>query len=180
MSDLTVNILVGALFCVLGAALSRIEDIVQALKLYRRQKSYLCREWHTYHYTRDSEGVPFIRYELWDITRTRTGLYQVATSDPDRPELVYKGLLRSEGQNLLIDMRQDLEETVNVRIQKPYGDMKERLYGLWQGIDFGGREYCSVVIMSSHKFDDVSAAAEKLTKHADLTTIPTGIALIWR
>ena len=177
MSEVEFNILVGAIFCVLGAALSRIEDILSIIKTLKKQPSYLCsQEWHTYHYTRDIDGGPFVRYEKWTIKRALTGHYSVTTFDPKRAHLVYSGSILSEGHNLLITLKKELDETVFIRIKKPVGNTMERTYGLYLTTDFGHREYCSGILVSSEEVDD-STAVEKLSEHIDGNSLPTGIML---
>ncbi len=176
MSEAGINVLIGALFCILGAILSRIEDIIKFIRFFKKPPSYLCTDWHTYHYTRGSEG-PFVRYELWKVERSRTGVYHVITQDPERPRLVYDGTVRVEGHNLLLVLHRDQEETIFIRLKKPFTDREERIYGLWLGVDFLGREYCSVTLMSRDKIEDQSLVLDRLGRHAELKTIPTALML---
>ena len=178
MTNFEMTFVVPLFFCILGAALSRIEDIILFFKYFNSPPKYLTRNWHTYHYTRDEEGTPFVRYELWMIKQTRTGRYKIKTSDPKRPFLIYSGYLRSEGHNTLIELhQQEQDETVFVRIKKPLGGNLDRIYGLYNAIDFIHREYCSVVLMSGEEINDESVVIEKLKNHVNFQSLPAGFML---
>ena len=178
MTDLQINILIGGVFWILGVVASRFEDIIRFLKFFNRPLSYLCsKEWHTYHYTRDEEGTPFVRYERWSIEQTRTGRYRVKTADPNRPHLKYSGELLFEGHNFLLVLRQhEQDETAFVRLKKPLGGNLDRIYGLYSTIDFTHQEYCSVILMAGQAIEE-TIAIEKLLAHADLKNMPTALML---
>ncbi len=109
--------------------------------------------WNCYHYSMENHGVVF-RHETWEIKRSSFGGLKITTFDKDRPDLIYKAIVKYEKGYLLLDFNGEKHsEEWQARLNELIPSSNSQMRGIMVALDFDRHPYSTPLVVTEKEIE---------------------------